>query len=53
MKFRTIIDRFLSVTSVLLLAIMVAAVTYQVVMRYIFNAPSSIVNPLYWFLLCG
>ncbi|MFV0322362.1 MAG: TRAP transporter small permease [Alphaproteobacteria bacterium] len=58
MKFRNIIDRFLSISSVLLLAIMVAAVTYQVIMRYIFNAPSSIVESIIlvsfmWMILLG
>ncbi len=46
MLFRRLIDKFLATTSVLLLTIMVIAVTYQVVMRYIFNAPSSITESI-------
>ncbi len=42
MKIRKCVDNFLSTASVLLLAVMVVAVTYQVIMRYIFSSPSSI-----------
>ncbi len=58
MRLRQYIDRFLATLSVILLVIMVAAVTYQVVMRYIFNAPSSIVESVIlvsfmWMILLG
>ncbi len=58
MRLRYYIDKLLAIFNVALLALMVAAVTYQVIMRYIFNAPSSLTESIIlvsfmWMILLG
>jgi TRAP-type C4-dicarboxylate transport system permease small subunit len=52
-KIKFVVDKVIEVISTIILAIMTVLVVYQVVTRYVFNAPSAISEILSQYLSFG